>query len=93
MTEIDLVREVSRVCELPFRESGTIVQTILDAVAQSVLSGGTVEVRGFGTFWVHTRRARRSMNPKTRVRVQVPEKKIARFRASNLLLESLNHNE
>ncbi len=50
MTKADLVEEVSRVIEMPRKDSETILDVILDSVVRSVRVGDSVEIRGFGSF-------------------------------------------
>jgi len=66
------------------------VKTILDSIANKLAKGGRVEIRGFGSFGIHTRPPRLGRNPKTGEKVQVPEKAALNFRAGVELRERVN---
>jgi integration host factor subunit beta len=85
LTKTDLIEEVSRVVEIPHRESAVIVERILDSTVHAIERGDKVEIRGFGSFRARARRARVGRNPKTGARVEVPAKRIPFFKASKEL--------
>lgn len=64
-------------------ELGTKV--IIDALSNTLLKGGRVEVRGFGSFSLNYRPARQGRNPKTGDKVQVPAKYVPHFKAGKEL--------
>lgn len=66
------------------------VKTILKALANRLAKGGRVEIRGFGSFSVHTRPPRLGRNPRTGVEVKVPEKTALNFKMGNELRERVN---
>lgn len=90
VTRRDLKNEIARRCELPVRDAAVILDAVLSSMARSVAGGDVVEIRGFGTFHTVARGARAAMNPKTRQDVQVPAKRVARFRASRQFSRELN---
>ena len=65
--------------------SKTDVKAALDAfmnVTTETLKGGDrVALVGFGTFSVSLRAARTGRNPQTGQEIQIPEKKVAKFKA------------
>lgn len=61
------------------------VKAILDEMAQHLSRGGRIEFRGFGSFSVTVRPPRIGLNPKTGVKVSVPEKRVTHFKASKEL--------
>jgi len=87
LTKANLIREVSRVLEIPRKEAEVIVERILDSMVHALDRGDKVEVRGFGSFRTRQRRARIWRNPKTGVRVEVPAKRIPFFTPGKELRE------
>lgn len=85
-----LVREVSRVCEVPLSEAKTILEAMFDSLVRALKDGERVELRNFGTFSVQQRRGRRARNPRTGLLIQVEPKKVLRFKAGKDLDEMLN---
>ncbi len=51
-----------------------------------------IELRGFGTFGVKTRKARIARNPKTGESVEVPERRAPYFKAGRDLKQSILNN-
>ena len=56
------------------------------------LLGEKVELRGFGSFRLRRRKPRRSRNPRTSGRVDVPPKRIAYFKPGKELKELINRD-
>jgi nucleoid DNA-binding protein len=46
-------------------------------------TGKNIEIRGFGTFKIKPRKARKARNPRTGEEVPVPDRKIPVFKPSN----------
>ena len=57
------------------------VQAILDSIARTLESGNRVEIRGFGSFGLNYRSARKGRNPKSGEPVLVPSKSAPHFKA------------
>jgi len=66
------------------------VKTIIDSINNQLGKGSRVEIRGFGTFSVRTRPARLGLNPRTGVKVHVPEKAVLNFRPGTELRDRVN---
>jgi len=66
------------------------VKILIDSIANHLVRGARVEIRGFGSFNVHTRPPRLGRNPKTGEEVIVPEKNVLNFKAGNELRERVN---
>lgn len=62
-----------------------IVQRFLDAVIFELGNGNRLEFREFGVFEVKARAPRRAQNPKTLERVDVPGRKVAKFKAGRVM--------
>ena len=61
----------------------------IDAIKEALVAGDKVALIGFGTFSVNTRAAREGINPRDKVKIQIPEKKIAKFKAGADLVDAL----
>ena len=66
------------------------VREILNLMTDTLANDGRVEVRGFGSFCLHHRRARMGRNPKTGESVPVPAKAIPHFKPGKALREAVN---
>ena len=90
MTKADLVEEVTRITELPRKESEAVVETIFESIISALQANDKIEIRGFGSFRTRERRGRTGRNPKTGAKVEVPPKKIPYFKPSKELKDFIN---
>jgi len=65
------------------------VDIIIETMAESLDQGNRVEIRGFGSFSVRTRKARLTKNPKTGKIMDIPPRKNLHFAMSKSLKEAL----
>ena len=70
-----------------------VVNIILDEITTALKNGGRVEIRGFGSFAVKSRKGRIGRNPRTGTAVTVDAKRLPAFRSSRDLLERLNGSD
>jgi len=66
-----------------------IVQHFLDEVIAELAAGNRLEFRDFGVFEVKGRAARRAQNPRTLQKVQVPAKRVVKFKVGRVLRERI----
>ena len=90
MTKADLVDELSKVANLTKKESEAIVDTVFDSITEALAKDEKVELRGFGSFRIRWRRARRGRNPKSGTLVSVPAKRVPFFKVGKRLRELVN---
>lgn len=60
----------------------------MDAVMEAMESGDKVVMVGFGTFSVSERKARTGRNPQTGKEIQIPAKKVVKFKVGSRLAEA-----
>jgi integration host factor subunit beta len=72
------------------RDVERIVATIFDEIIDAMAEGDRVELRGFGSFSVKEREARRGRNPRTGEAVDVDKKHVPFFKTGKLLRDRLN---
>lgn len=79
MTKKEIVRRISDRADLTQLKTKEIVQWTFDAIIETLIKDGRIELRNFGVFEVRRRKARRARNPRTNDRVDVPEKNVVTF--------------
>ena len=86
MTKADLVEQVSEAIGpgVTKKDCAAIIDAFLNAVKQAIASGDHIEIRGFGTFKVRSRRPRLARNPRTGESVAVPSRDVPVFKPSRL---------
>jgi len=90
MTKAELVDEVAHVVQLTKKQAETIVNIVFDSIVDSLRAGQKIELRGFGSFRLRSRKSRTGRNPKTGEKVEVPSKKIPYFKPGKELKELIN---
>lgn len=90
MTKAELVDEVSRAIQVTKKQAESIVNVVFDSIVESLRSGEKIELRGFGSFRLRSRKSRTGRNPKTGEKVEVPSKKIPYFKPGKELKELIN---
>ena len=90
MTKAELVEEVARAAELTKKDSEVIVDEVFKNIIQALNQGDKIELRGFGSFRVRQRDARRGRNPKTGEPVDIPAKSVPYFKPGKELKELIN---
>ena len=70
-----------------------ILQFFLDEIILELSQGNRLEFREFGVFEVKVRRARRAQNPRTLEKVDVPEKRVVKFKVGRLLRQRVVDGE
>ena len=80
MTKKEIVKTISDKTGIPQIQIKEIVQLTLDGIVETLLQEGRVEIRDFGVFQVKSRKARTARNPRTGLRLDVPEKFTVAFK-------------
>lgn len=90
MTKADLVEQVAGEAEMTKKDAEQLVEIIFDSIIGALNKGEKIELRGFGSFRVRERDARKGRNPKTGTAVNIPAKRVAYFKPGKELKEVIN---
>ncbi len=93
MTKADLVEDVARASELTKKDAERLVEIVFESIIETLNHGEKIELRGFGSFRVRERGARRGRNPKTGDPVSIPAKRVPYFKPGKELKELINEAE
>jgi integration host factor subunit beta len=81
MTKAELIEVLHAGCPFSRKDIHTLIDAFLEQIKVGMLSGKTIELRGFGTFEIRMRKGRkRARNPKTGEIVSVEDHGVACFR-------------
>lgn len=80
MTKKEIVKQISERIGLTQLKTKDIVQQTFDAIVDTLIEVGRIELRNFGVFEVKMRRPRKARNPRTGERVDVEAKKVVTFK-------------
>lgn len=91
MTRSELIeRMAADQPHLPVKDVETAVKQILEYMAEALISGQRIEIRGFGSFSLHYRAPRRGRNPKTGEAVELDGKRVPHFKPGKEMRERVN---
>ncbi len=90
ITKADLVEDVARASELTKKDAERLVEIVFESIIETLNAGEKIELRGFGSFRVRERNARRGRNPKTGAPVDIAAKRIPYFKPGKELKELIN---
>ncbi|MFM8440168.1 MAG: HU family DNA-binding protein [Acidobacteriota bacterium] len=90
MTKADLVERVAKEAEMTKKDAEQLVEIVFESIIGSLNEGKKIELRGFGSFRVRQRNARKGRNPKTGDSVSIPAKRVAYFKPGKELKELIN---
>ncbi len=93
MTKKEIVRTISEEIGLTQLQTKEIVQKTFDAIVETLVGEGRIELRNFGVFEVKRRAPRKARNPRTGDKVFVPEKFVVTFKPGKEMEERVRELE
>ena len=93
MTKKEIVRTISEEIGLTQLKTKEIVQKTFDAIVETLVEDGRIELRNFGVFEVKRRAPRKARNPRTGDKVFVPEKFVVTFKPGKEMEERVRELE
>lgn len=91
MNKSDLIERLYLNSELSQGDAAAAVSTIINTMQVTLGNGGRVEIRGFGAFSLHERKARTGRNPKTGEAVEIPTCYKVHFKPGKALRERVGN--
>jgi integration host factor subunit beta len=70
-----------------------VIQAFLDSIITELSEGNRLEFREFGVFETKERAARRAQNPRTLEKVDVPAKRIVKFKVGRLMRKRVSGDD
>ncbi|MDR2210175.1 MAG: integration host factor subunit beta [Spirochaetaceae bacterium] len=90
ITKVEVIDSIYEKTGVNRREIKTVVEQVFEVIKGTLIAGGIVEFRGFGTFETRIRKGRRkARNPKTGKEVSVTSHGIAAFRPGRELKQAV----
>jgi nucleoid DNA-binding protein len=89
VTKKEIVKQISERIGLTQLKTKEIVQQTFDAIVETLLEVGRIELRNFGVFEVKQRKARKARNPRTGDKVDVPPKNVVTFKPGKEMEEKV----
>lgn len=87
MNKTELVDAIAASSQLTKAESEKALNAFMDVVKGALKKNDQIALVGFGTFSTTVKAAHEGINPATKEKIQIPEKTVAKFKASAKLLD------
>ena len=92
MVKNDLVDElVNAFPGITKKDMFSVMDVLFESMAQSMIQGEAIDLRGFGRFRVKKRQPMRGRNPRTGMSVDVPARWVTHFKPAVGLADRINH--
>jgi DNA-binding protein HU-beta len=89
MNKSELIDAIASKSELSKNDAKKALDAFIEATTDTLKDGGRVVLIGFGSFSIAKRAARTGRNPKTGEEMQIPAKKVVKFKPGAELSESV----
>jgi nucleoid DNA-binding protein len=93
VTKKEIVRTISEEIGLTQLQTKEIVQKTFNAIVETLVEEGRIELRNFGVFEVKRRAPRKARNPRTGEKVFVGEKYVVTFKPGKEMEERVRELE
>ncbi len=80
MNKTDLVNEIAAKAGLNKVAAKAALDACLESIEQALANDDKVQLIGFGTFSVVEKEAREGINPQTKEKIQIPARKVVKFK-------------
>ena len=93
MNKSDLIEILADRSNISIKEASEIVNTVFDAMTETLVKADRIEIRGFGSFVVKNYGAYEGRNPKTGDSINVGAKRLPFFKVGQELKRRVNRLE
>ena len=93
LTKAHIVEAIAQQNRFTKKKSMETVETILELIKVSLVSGDDVLISGFGKFCVNAKKERRGRNPATGENIILAPKRVVTFKCSGILREKINKSD
>ena len=90
MNKSELIERLAEKSGLNVMQAEDVVNLIYRKMRDTMVNGGRIEIRGFGSFVVKEYQAYQGRNPKTGYKISVPPKKLPFFKVGKELKERID---
>lgn len=85
MNKTELINAVAEKTGLTKKQAKDALEATLCSIATALEKGEKIALIGFGTFGVAEKAARKGVNPATKAKIEIPAKKVVKFKAGSEL--------
>lgn len=89
LTKSDLIDVLADKTQAKKKDVKVMIDTLINEVASALGKGGKVQITGFGTFEVRSRKARSGVKPGTTTKIKIPASKYPAFKPGKALKDQV----
>ena len=90
MTKAGIVNSVYERVGVTKKEAAEFVEAVFETMKETLEDGNSIKVSGFGKFEIRQKGERVGRNPRTGVETMIPQRKVLRFKVSQVLKDEIN---
>ena len=90
MNKHELTKAIAKGAHITNAESEAVIKSFFDSILDSLKKSEKVQLVGFGSFTTIKRAPRKGVNPKTKQKINIPAKKVAKFVPGKELKDLVN---
>lgn len=85
MNKTDLINEIAAKANLNKVDARAALDAVLESISQALVNDDKVQLIGFGTFAMVEKPERQGINPRTKEKIVIPARKVAKFKPAESL--------
>ena len=89
MNKTDFINAVAEQSGLSKVDSKKAVEAFIQTISNEMKEGGKISLLGFGSFSTTEKAARKGVNPKTKEVIDIPARKVVKFKAGAELTDKI----
>lgn len=90
VTRVSITEAIYEEVGLSRKDSGDVLDIIIEEIKSELSSGNDVKISSFGTFSLRKKNARVGRNPKTGVEAEISPRTVISFKPSQILRKAVN---
>ncbi len=90
VTKAKIAEESNKKVGIPYREALEIIDDLLEIMKSTLEKGENLKISGFGSFVLREKGKRVGRNPKTKVEIEIPPRRVVLFHPSQVWRREIN---
>ena len=91
VTRVSITEAIYEEIGLSRKDSGDLLDMIIEEIKKELVSGRDVKISSFGTFALRKKNARIGRNPKTGKEAEITPRTVISFKPSQILRKAVHH--
>ena len=89
MKKAEMVAKLAESTGMTKKDAQKALEGVIGSISNELKSGGSITLKGFGSFTVAERKPRTGRNPQTGQPITIPDRRVTRFKAGKLLKDAI----